>query len=309
MLSHIVAFLSLSYFLVSPWRKVRLVVLLLLLIAAMYLPRFVPVGEFPIVSQLLELGVVFLAISSIVTVIRFTMVTAYRRRYQLKPGRYDNVIRSIDSTATVIVFAVTFGSIFPVFGIPFQSFLTSLGLVAVGLAIMLRDYAKNFIDGFRILYTRDFLIGEYVKTKSGQTGVITDISFRATKIKTEEGDVAHIPNSVVMNGEVVNLSKDQHTVRVCFTVETDKIIDLQDFESHLISVVENQFTDLLSKKKLTFLLNTLDKDTTEVVIEIPLADYSFTKEANLKNYIFRMALQYLRDNAPPAPLETEGIAE
>jgi small-conductance mechanosensitive channel len=258
MLGQILAFLSLNYFLVSAGRKVRFVLMLVLFGLMLYVPSIFTVTYYPIVSEFLQLATVFLGVSLIVTIVRFTIVTAYRRRYNLKPGRYDNVIRSVDSTASVVVFLVTAGSIFPIFGIPFQSFLTSLGLVAVGLAIMLRDYAKNFIDGFRILYTRDFLIGEYVKTKSGQTGVITDISFRATKIRTEEGDVAHIPNSVVMNGEVVNLSKAQHTVRVTFTVETKHVTDLEDFETTIITMVEEQFTTLLTKKKVKFLINTLD---------------------------------------------------
>jgi len=305
MLGQILAFLSLNYFLVSAGRKVRFVLMLVLFGLMLYVPSIFTVTYYPIVSEFLQLATVFLGVSLIVTIVRFTIVTAYRRRYNLKPGRYDNVIRSVDSTASVVVFLVTAGSIFPIFGIPFQSFLTSLGLVAVGLAIMLRDYAKNFIDGFRILYTRDFLIGEYVKTKSGQTGVITDISFRATKIRTEEGDVAHIPNSVVMNGEVVNLSKAQHTVRVTFTVETKHVTDLEDFETTIITMVEEQFTTLLTKKKVKFLINTLEKDSAEVVVEIPITNYSFTREANLKNYIFRTVMEYVKAHAPVEEPETK----
>lgn len=302
MISQILAFLSLSYFLVSPKRKVRLLMTLALLGIALYFPS---VGDLPVpfIDELLRLAIVFLATYSIVTIVRFAIITGYRRRNNLKLGSFDNVIVATDSTASVIIFLVTFGSVFPIFGIPFNNFLASLGLVAVGLAIMLRDYAKNFIDGFRILYTRDFLIGDYVKTKNGQIGVITNISFRATKIKTMEGDTAYIPNSTMMNGEMVNYSKSQHTISIPMTVDIEKICDLEAFEQHIVDRLREQ-RKVKSEQKIKFLVQTLEKDTANISIEISVKDYSFKQEATLKNCIIRFALEYIRERQPSSGEKT-----
>lgn len=301
-MSRILDFVSLNYFLVSRHRKLQLVSMLGLLVLALYITQVVTISVL-YVSQLLQLATIFLTAYVIVTLVRFTVVTAYRRRNNLKAGTFDNVIIATDSTASVVTFLITAGSFFPIFGVPFISFLASLGFLAVGLAILLRDYAKNFIDGFRILYTKDFLIGDYVKTKNDLAGVITNISFRATKIKTEAGDTAYVPNTAMMNGEMVNYSKSQHLIVIPLKLNVEAGLDLADFEKYIVTELRTGEI-ITDEQKITFLIKALEKDTADLSVEIPVAGYSFRQEARIKDAVIRSALAYIKIHCPK-PVEKQ----
>lgn len=85
------------------------------------------------------------------------------------------------------------------------SFIAGLGIVGFALGFAFQDIAKNFIAGVLLLLQQPFRISEVIRV-GDFTGTVTDISVRATTIKTFDGLEVVIPNANVYTATIVNLS-------------------------------------------------------------------------------------------------------
>jgi len=89
---------------------------------------------------------------------------------------------------------------------------TILHMIAGGVIILIilstflgiKDFIPNAIAGFFMQRRKAFKIGQVIKVK-GMMGKIVSISLVETKIKTKEGDIIFIPNSVLNKTEVTHI--------------------------------------------------------------------------------------------------------
>ncbi len=288
--------MSLQSFLVSRQRKLWFIARVVLLAATLW---FVTELEqnLPIWPAFWYLFVVYLSASVISDVIRFFVITSYRRRHQVSPGNQDNFIMGIDTVSYLVVILVVAGSIFPLFGIPFTNFLTSLSLFSVASAWLFKEYIANFFDSFRLMFSNDFLIGDYIKLNDTTKGVITNISFRATKLKTDDGDVLFVPNSTLMNTEVVNFSKVKFKrITVPFTVQTEQLSDVDEFERAITSAVLEAFPELIRPERTFLRIVGIDNGKTSCVYEVATDQFSFAIEDKLHKTVYRTVLSLQQSN-------------
>ncbi|MEM7131797.1 MAG: ion transporter [Chloroflexota bacterium] len=95
-----------------------------------------------------------------------------------------------------------------------STLLASLGIGGLAFALAAQHTVGNLIGGINIFLDRHIKIGERVQLKgeSGEfiDGVVTDIGFRTTRIKTRyEGRLVNIPNGTVANQAVVNVDSEE----------------------------------------------------------------------------------------------------
>lgn len=83
--------------------------------------------------------------------------------------------------------------------------LAGLGLGGLAFALAARDMLANLFGTVTIFGDQPFKLGDRVATK-GFEGVVDDVGFRSTRIRTSSGEVVVIPNSVLTNEVVVNIS-------------------------------------------------------------------------------------------------------
>lgn len=87
------------------------------------------------------------------------------------------------------------------------------GVVGVGIGFGLQKLAANYVSGFVILAERSMRIGDNVKVDTFE-GCITDIKARYTVIRAENGRESMVPNEVLINSRVENLSfADSHVLQ------------------------------------------------------------------------------------------------
>jgi small-conductance mechanosensitive channel len=84
--------------------------------------------------------------------------------------------------------------------------LTSFSLVGLVIGLSLQDILKNFFAGVYILVERPFRIGDTVQIDA-HTGVVQEIGFRATLLRTDDGREVVVPNANLMTNAVVNLTR------------------------------------------------------------------------------------------------------
>src|SRR5947207_3207921 len=84
--------------------------------------------------------------------------------------------------------------------------LTSFSVVGIVVGLSLQDILRNFFAGVWVLVERPFRIGDSIDV-SGYTGLVEEISFRTTQLRTADGRQVIIPNGDFMTKPVVNLTR------------------------------------------------------------------------------------------------------
>lgn len=84
--------------------------------------------------------------------------------------------------------------------------ITGLGLGGLAVSLAAQDALKNLFGGIVIVMEKPFTIGEWISTPSVE-GVVEDISFRSTKVRTFEQALVTVPNATLVNEAIMNWSK------------------------------------------------------------------------------------------------------
>jgi small-conductance mechanosensitive channel len=84
--------------------------------------------------------------------------------------------------------------------------LTSFSVVGIVVGLSLQDILRNFFAGVWVLVERPFRIGDSIDV-DGYIGLVEEISFRTTQLRTADGRQVIIPNGDFMTKPVVNLTR------------------------------------------------------------------------------------------------------
>jgi small-conductance mechanosensitive channel/CRP-like cAMP-binding protein len=88
---------------------------------------------------------------------------------------------------------------------------TAVGAVVIGFA--LQDTLGNLFSGLAIQIEKPFRVGHWV-TIGGMDGLVSEVTWRATKIRTKAGNFVVVPNSVVAKETITNYSEPTTDTRL-----------------------------------------------------------------------------------------------
>jgi small-conductance mechanosensitive channel/CRP-like cAMP-binding protein len=88
---------------------------------------------------------------------------------------------------------------------------TAVGAVVIGFA--LQDTLGNLFAGLAIQIEKPFRVGHWVSL-AGQDGLVQEITWRATKVRTKAGNFVIVPNSVLSRDTITNYSAPTVDTRV-----------------------------------------------------------------------------------------------
>ncbi|MFC7068908.1 mechanosensitive ion channel family protein [Halobaculum lipolyticum] len=122
-------------------------------------------------------------------------------------------LRKIANVVVVFVgIAVGFG--FAGYGDFLQSLATVAAAATLAIGFAMQDVIKNFVAGIFIFTDRPFRIGDWIEW-DGNSGIVEDISFRVSRVRTFDNELLTVPNSQLTDGVIKNpVAKD--TLRLQF---------------------------------------------------------------------------------------------
>ena len=85
------------------------------------------------------------------------------------------------------------------------SLLAGAGVIGLALAFAFQDIVSNFLSGILLAVRRPFSPGDIIKTNEFQ-GTVHELNLRATHLRTVEGKIVIIPNSLVFQKPLTNFS-------------------------------------------------------------------------------------------------------
>lgn len=119
---------------------------------------------------------------------------------------HRNAIVLLGNLAQTLVLFVGALVVLAIFTGPnFVGILASFSVLGLVIGFSLQDILKNFFAGIWLLVERPFRIGDTIQVEA-HTGVVEEISFRTTLLRTLDGRQVIVPNSTLMTTPVTNHS-------------------------------------------------------------------------------------------------------
>jgi len=124
--------------------------------------------------------------------------------------------------AGVIYTLALFGIVAFVLNQKLTSLLATSGMFAMIIGLAIQVNISNIFAGIAINIDRPFRTGDWVIIGKFEEGVVTDITWRATRLRTRNGCILSIPNSEASETAIHNFSYPDDTYWQYFTVYVDQ---------------------------------------------------------------------------------------
>ena len=183
------------------------------------------------------------------------------------------------------------------------SFIASLGIAGLVIAFALQDITKNFAAGVLLLILRPFRLDDRIKVKEFE-GTVTDISLRATTLRTSDGEEVLVPNADVYSSPIINLTR-YPSRRFHLTLTIPATAPIDRIRQHLEQAMRH-FEEVEDEPKPQVIITGISGDTATYDASYWMASDSknqpqtHTQILNKLNSIMR-SLQ----NPPPDPPKPE----
>jgi MscS family membrane protein len=117
----------------------------------------------------------------------------------------DQLVPLVRKTAKIFIGVVAFVLVVQNLGYSVSGLLAGLGLGGLAFALAAKDTIANLFGSATIFADRPFQVGDWINTDKVE-GVVEEVGFRSTKIRTFAKTLVIIPNSVLANMAIDNFS-------------------------------------------------------------------------------------------------------
>jgi len=136
--------------------------------------------------------------SRIITVLMIGWLKV-RRGFERTPGL-------LNKTVTVIIFIVAVAVILGYFKIDVTPLIAGVGLGALAIGLALQSTLSNFFAGVHLISDKPIRVGDYIELDKDTNGVVEDIGWRSTRIRTLTDNLLIIPNGKLAESNIINYS-------------------------------------------------------------------------------------------------------
>ena len=223
-----------------------------------------------------------------------------------KLGKKEETIDFILKIIRGLIYIIAIFMAISEIGYDLSGLVTGLGLSGVVITLAAQDTAKNLFGGLMIFLDKPFKVGNYIKFKEYE-GIVEDISFRSTKVRTLENSLLHIPNSEITSDVVINTSeikKRRYKLDLIVVLDTDlrKLNELAKQINQLLIKDENVLNETITVRFTEIVSSGLNL---QIVVYINIKNYKeFLVEKEKINYNI---MKIVKDNNIELAYDTQTI--
>ena len=173
------------------------------------------------IAGLVVSAAIFLVVMIATFVVNKVVFNPLVERLLDRQGLDAHARRPLNKIATFLVLFLGLTIAFGAAG--YEDFLRSLATIAaaatLAIGFALQDVIKNFVAGVFIYTDKPFRIGDWIEWDDN-SGIVEDISFRVTRVRTFDNELLTVPNAV-LTGDVVKNPVAKKTLRMKFVFGID----------------------------------------------------------------------------------------
>ena len=152
----------------------------------------------------------------------------------------------LERASKFIVWVIGIAIILDIFGIQIGPLVAGLGLFSVAVALGAQDFFKNLISGILIIGEHRFQPGDRIEVSGQLHGIVENIGFRSTVIRTFDTAPMVIPNKdlsdvkVINHGEMIN-RRINWKINLIYSTTVEQLESIRnDIKKYIIA--SNDFT-------------------------------------------------------------------
>ena len=250
--------------------------------------------EYELLAHILRAFIFLLSANLIISLGRIITLRIYLRQREdakIQP----NFTIGIDRISTLLNGIVLLISLMLAFGIRPLEFLTSITIVAAAIALLTKEYITNIVNGLIMMFSDQLEIGDKIQI-GRHTGFIRDITLINMVLKNDTGEIILVPNSMALNSDVVNFSKNNtHQVILDAEIPTKAELQLIDLEKALAAQLE-PYPEAVFKDGAQ--LNVLERKSESLIIrfQFPIKTAEKATELKLKKELNQSLLNWTHEH-------------
>lgn len=208
----------------------------------------IPIGDGVSIFAVIKFLLIF--------IIGFSIATFYRKK--ITKAETHILKNTSIATRTILanlgyyfLVAITFVFGLKSVGIDLSSLTILVGALSVGIGFGLQNIVSNFISGIILIFEKSIQVGNIIEIGSGIRGKVSQINMRSSVITTFDNIEIIIPNSTLMQNNVINLtfSDDVRRLHVAFGIAYGSDVD----------EVKRIILESLEKSNLIYIRNNPEK--------------------------------------------------
>lgn len=99
-------------------------------------------------------------------------------------------------------------------GVDLTSLTVFAGALGVGVGLGLQGVVREFVSGLVAIFDSQIQVGDFIELENGVRGEIIEVGPRATRVRTNDGVHVVIPNSRLIENQVINWTLKGGTRRI-----------------------------------------------------------------------------------------------
>ncbi len=124
----------------------------------------------------------------------------------------------VDLVRALVFVVAVFGALSALFDQTLTGLLATSGVVAIVLGFALQSTLADLFSGIALNLERPFRVGDWLKLDSGIVGQIVQTNWRATHLRTLDGNDVVIPNSRMAAAQLTNFDLPAKSLRQTIAV-------------------------------------------------------------------------------------------
>ena len=193
-------------------------------------------------NDILRKLMILVATIAIAIILQTVVVRAIKRIFE--KGEVPKGTIFINIARGLIWFLALLSVLQPVFGVAPTGFVAALGIASIAITLGMQDTIANVLAGLTLMFMHVFEVGDWIEV-NGYQGVVVDITWRATTIRSLIGDTIVIPNSVLGANTMRKLSP-LSAYSFVISLDIHPEVDMAEVERDVRESVEKACADYIN---------------------------------------------------------------
>ena len=146
------------------------------------------------------------------------------------------LVRQIGLVSRYIIFFTVFMLILNFAGVTPTVLLTSLGIVGIAAGFAAQDLLSNLLNGIFLIFENTINVSDVVRI-GDVYGIVRLIKLRTTEIRTFDNNIVSIPNSILAQSNIINMTSGSKYSMTSITVKLDYSADFEKAKELMYDVV------------------------------------------------------------------------
>jgi len=167
-------------------------------------------------------------IQIVVKILTFSLSWLFKKKNVKEDKTTKKIIKMI---VNIVIWIIGILMFLTNVGINLTPLIASLWVASIAIAFALQNILSDLFSSFSIIFSKPFNVWDYIivwEWSTEKAGVVKDVNFKATHLLTISWQEVVIPNTNILNTEIINYGRMNHrrkrfTIGVTYETTKDKL--------------------------------------------------------------------------------------